>query len=211
MKLYLRFNVGYRHDEFTLRVFPGVFHPGIYFSTGCLYNFIKSNELRNRSFLELGCGAGLISMLAFRMGANVTAVDVDPLAVKNTSSNFATNFNTATGYTIIQSDLFLNLSEKKFDIITINPPYFFKKVEANSQYAWYCGENGEYFEKLFTGLPHHIYPESSIWMILADNCDRDRISAIAAAHGFVMNVVSEKKIKWEMNYIYEILPVKHSF
>lgn len=203
---YLRFEVKYRYDGFTLRVFPGVFHPGFYFSTRYLYNFLKKLPLQNKRFLELGCGAGLISMLAHRAGALVTAVDLDPLAIKNTQINFTANFKNADSATVLQSDLFQNLGNQKFDTITINPPYFFKKVEVNRQLAWYCGENGEYFQRLFAGLPNHTLPDAQVWIVLADNCDFARINAIAATAGFVLVKADERKIKWEMNYIYEVKP-----
>jgi 2-polyprenyl-6-hydroxyphenyl methylase/3-demethylubiquinone-9 3-methyltransferase len=38
--------------------------------------------LRDRSFLDLGCGSGLFSLTAYRMGARVTSVDIDPDSVK---------------------------------------------------------------------------------------------------------------------------------
>jgi len=204
--LYLRFNVKYSYDGFRLKIFSGVFHPGLFFSTSYLYNFLKSKKLEQKEFLEIGCGSGIISMMAHRNGAIVTAIDADPLAVKNTLENFATNFSSSERVTILQSDLFQHLTIKRFDVIAINPPYFFKKVEVNRQLAWYCGENGEYFQRLFAGLPNHTLPDAQVWIVLADNCDFARINAIAATAGFVLVKADERKIKWEMNYIYEVKP-----
>lgn len=208
---YLRFNVKYAFDGFRLRIFSGVFHPGFFFSTTFLYSFLKGKELKNKAFLEIGCGSGLISMLAFRLGANVTAIDVDPLAVKNTKSNFEDNFGKTHKASIIESNLFQHLADMKFDVIAINPPYFFKNVEVNSQLAWYCGENGEYFQKLFAEIAGHLHPSASVWMVLAENCEIEKINLLAKTNGCSMQMVQQKKIKWEVNYIYQIKPEKVSY
>ena len=38
--------------------------------------------LRGKSFLDLGCGSGLFSLAAYRLGAAVTSVDLDPESVR---------------------------------------------------------------------------------------------------------------------------------
>ena len=43
-----------------------------------------------------------------------------------------------------------------FDVIVINPPYFFKHVLNPSQYAWYCGNEGEFFVSLFSQLINYV-------------------------------------------------------
>jgi 2-polyprenyl-6-hydroxyphenyl methylase/3-demethylubiquinone-9 3-methyltransferase len=48
------------------------------------------NGLENKSFLDIGCGSGLSSLAAYKMGAaSITSVDIDPLNINNT--NFLKN------------------------------------------------------------------------------------------------------------------------
>jgi ribosomal protein L11 methylase PrmA len=48
------------------------------------------NGLENKSFLDIGCGSGLSSLAAYKMGAcSITSVDIDPLNIENT--NFLKN------------------------------------------------------------------------------------------------------------------------
>src|SRR5690606_25215055 len=78
LKLYLRTEPTVNYDGFRLKVLRGVFHPTLYFSTTYLYWFLSGLNLNGTKFLELGCGSGLLSMLALRKGANVTCVDLNP-------------------------------------------------------------------------------------------------------------------------------------
>lgn len=204
IQFYLRFNVGYNYDGFKLRVLPGVFHPGFFFSTTFFYRFLKQLALKDKTLLEVGSGSGLLSLLAFRQGAHVTAIDKDSLAVENTRLNLKKNFKLFDNFHVLKSDLFQNLSIQTFDFIIINPPYFFKAVETNTQLAWNCGKNGEYFEGLFENINGYLNSNSEVYMVLAENCDIERIKLIAKKHGYILNVAAKEKIKWETNFIYKI-------
>lgn len=204
LKFYLSFPVGYNYDGFKLKILPGVFHPGFFFSTKFLYSYLNKILLEEKKVLEIGCGSGLLSLLAARKGAKVTAIDKNELAVKNTMLNFEYNFKTTNKAAIIQSDLFSNLSDQSFDIILINPPYFFKPVTAAENLAWNAGNKGEYFEALFSKLFNFVAPTGQVLMVLADNCDIPRIKNIAERNKICFKLVDEKKIKWETNYIFQL-------
>lgn len=204
LQIYLRFNTHTSTDGFKLKIVKGVFHPGFFFSSKYLYTFIAKQELKDLNFLELGCGSGILSLLALRKGARVTSVDVDVRAVNNTLVNLKANFKDDSGMQVLQSDLFDSLSNQHFDFIVINPPYFFKKVESENQLAWNCGENGDYFEKLFGQIAKFAHSQTRIYMVLADNCEIDRIKRIAQKHRVVFTLAESKKIKWETNYIFSL-------
>ena len=46
-----------------------------------LKEFLSVNSLENKTFLDIGCGSGLSSLVARRLGANVTSFDFDPQSV----------------------------------------------------------------------------------------------------------------------------------
>ena len=132
-------------------------------------------------------------------------VDVQELAVKNTQVNFQKNKkHLPSDLTVILSDMFDNVPPGYFDFIVINPPYYFADVNYETQKAWFCGKNGEYFHKLFSQLHERIREETNIFMVLAENCDIQRIKEIAEAKGFVLTLSLEKKLWWETNYIFKI-------
>jgi len=203
--VYLKSDSNITFDDFKLKILKDVFHPKLFFSSRYFYDFLKTKDLSGKLFLEIGCGSGILSLLAFNKSAKVTSTDVDPKAIENTALNFRTNFkDTFKEVEVIQSDVFSNVAQKKFDVVVVNPPYYFKKIDVNKQLAWYCGENGEYFEKFFSTLQFYIHPTSAVYMILADTAEIERIKSIAQKHNIVFSVADERQIKFEKNYIFQL-------
>jgi release factor glutamine methyltransferase len=80
---------------------------------------------------------------------------------------------------IIESDLFDKLPQQAVDFVVINPPYYPKNPLNDSERAWYCGAEFEYFEKLFSQLNNHIQSSTIVLMSLSEDCDIQKISKIA--------------------------------
>ena len=191
----------YNSDGIHLIVPPEVFHPGFFFTTKVLLNYIKQLPLKGKTFLEPGCGSGLISIYAAKRQAIVTSTDINTTAIEFVKSNAIKN---GVGLTIIESDLFQNIPGQQFDIIAINPPFFKRRPQTAKEYAWFCGENGEYFTALFKGLDAYIHRESQIIMVLFDGCDIEMIENIAAEYGFNLQCVQTRKNLLEKDFIYKI-------
>jgi release factor glutamine methyltransferase len=199
---YLRKERTYTYQGITVKVFPGVFHPGLFYSTKFLIDYLIVQSIRNKSLLELGCGTGLISIACAKLGATVTASDLSSTALKNAANNF--QMNTVTIETI-QSDLFENFGDKIFDWIIINPPYYSKNPSNESELAWNCGEHFEYFEKLFKNLHHHIHFETNVIMVLTLGCDLKNIFLVAHNHGFEFELIEERNVIFDgKDFLYRI-------
>jgi release factor glutamine methyltransferase len=69
--------------------------------------------------LEVGCGAGFVSLAAARRGAAVTCTDANPHAVALARHNGKQN---ALRVEVVEGDLLAGL-EGPFDIVAFNPPY----------------------------------------------------------------------------------------
>jgi len=202
--IYLKKNRQTRVGTFSILVYDGVFHPQFFFSTKYFFEFLSLQEIKSQKALEIGSGTGILSLLAYQMGAETTAIDVDVNAVRNTEINFENTFGKQHQAKIYQSNLFENVPNQKFDLILINPPYFFKKIIDPKEFAWHCGEDGEYFERLFAGISAYIHNNSKIYMVLAENCDIKRIERMAYKNDLVLIKKHEKKIYWERNFIFLI-------
>lgn len=199
---YLSRTRGYRYQNIRLQIYPGVFHPGLFFSTKVLLNYLASQSIKGSTVLELGAGSGLIAIYCAQQEARVTASDVNPVALKNIAANADANH---VDVEIIASDLFDNLSPSSFSWIIINPPYYPKNVAKDSELAWYCGENFEYFEKLFTQLKSAFLYHQKIIMVLSEDCNIARIKTIAASQNIVLKNIYQQQLAGERNYIFQLV------
>ena len=192
----------YTYKNIHLIIPPSVFHPRFFFSTKILLKYISQLDLQEKSLLELGAGSGLISIYAAKKNAIVTATDINPVAIEYLRKNQAPN---NVRLNIISSDIFQSIPPQSFDIIAINPPYYKKNPKSVAEYAWYCGENGEYFQKLFSSLKQYTHSDSIVLIILSEDCDIQMITQLAFGNHFNMHIVCERKIVWEKNFIYQIM------
>lgn len=191
----------YRYKNIRLDISPEVFHPGFFFSTQLLLQYITHLPLKGLSLLELGCGSGLISIVAAKKGAKVMATDINPTAIDFLRRNAGLN---NVELNILQSDLFQDVPRQAFDLVAINPPYYRKAPRTPREHAWYCGENGEYFNELFAHLGDYMHADSRVLMVLFEGCDMEMILAKAVQNGFRLNPLSRKKNLLEVNYIFGI-------
>ncbi|NOQ71743.1 MAG: methyltransferase [Crocinitomix sp.] len=192
----------YRYKGIKGIVHPGVFFPQFTISTKMLLQFLEVKELKGQQFLELGCGTGLVSVMAAQRGANVTASDINPAAIENAKDNAKRN---AVKIQTILSDLFTEIPTQIFDTVIINPPYYPKDPKNRAEEAWFCGSAFEYFEKLFPALPQYFNADSEVFMILSEDCEFERIKAIAAKSQLTFSTVLQKK-KWgEVSFIYRLV------
>lgn len=189
---YIRKERVYVHAGLRLAVPPGVFHPGVFFSTPVFISFLQKNDFQRKKVLDVGTGSGLLALFAARRGAMVTALDVNPLAVETARRNAVAN---SLAITVVESDLFTNLPAQAFDIILINPPYFPANPRDAADRAFFTGENWEYFDQLFHQLPACLNPGTQVWMILSDKCNIEKIAGIAAINDFRLATIFERK-KW---------------
>ena len=191
----------YQYGEIEVLVHPDVFPPHLTLSTKILLDFMSSMELQKKRFLELGCGSGIISLYASKKGAKVTATDINPTALiylQKAADKHKLSLE------IIHSDLFEKLQNHYFDCIFINPPYYPRKAKTIKEQAWFCGEDFNYFKQLFQQLPKYIEDNTDIYMILSEDCQIATIKEIAANYGSFLELIHEKKVAAEMNYIFKI-------
>ena len=203
LEKYLSKTRTYQYEDIRLEVAPEVFHPGFFFSTHVLLKYLKKLPLQNQHFLELGCGSGLISIYAAKKGAIVTATDINKIALQFLARN--SRFNN-TALRIIESDLFRDIPEQPFDIIAINPPYYKKQPRSDRDYAWHCGENGEFFGSMFRDLGRYVHSQTEVCMVLFEGCDMEMIGNQASKYGFELQCIHAHENLLEKNFVFKIIP-----
>lgn len=168
---------------------------------------MNEQPLDGRSLLELGCGTGLISITTAKSGANVTASDLSLKALENTKFN--ANLNKVF-IKIAYSDLFDNIDKFQFDWIVINPPYYARKPETEPDLAWYCGENFEYFRKLFSSLKNYMHATSEVIIVLTKGADVGTIEKIAEENNYKLELLKENAVFFdEKDFLFRVVKISN--
>lgn len=106
--------------KFNLLVLPDVFSPK-YFTDSLWFAERLPAIVRDASFLEIGCGTGIVSLYCAAAGATVTATDINRQAVINTIRNAK---KVGFPITVREGDLFKALfPREKFDFMFWNHPF----------------------------------------------------------------------------------------
>ena len=200
-RLYLSKKRWYHYDGLKVCIYPSVFHPGLLLSTKLLLNFIKNEDIKGRKILELGAGSGLISLWLCRAGAICFASDINPESLRSIRESCVEN---DLSLQTIHSDLFDRIDENSFDYILINPPFYPKKPNDNREAAFFCGEDFQYFEKLFSQLPSFLLPGNQSFMILSDDVEIETIGLIATHHSLRLTEKTSFSKMGEKHTIYRI-------
>lgn len=205
-KLYSTKTRNYNFGELKLKILPGVFHPGFFFSTKFLISYLDNFELKDKRVLELGAGSGMISVYCSKKGADIYASDISLSAIENIRINASLN-NCLIN--VVHSDLFDSIPGNKFDFIVINPPYFPENPKSESEYAWFCGREFQYYEKLFKQIPEYLSTSTVAVMVLSEDCDIIKIKSLADKNKIEMKLIETKKFFGEKNFIFQLHQIKN--
>ncbi len=125
------------------------------------------NVHEGERILDMGCGCGLIGILAAKQGAKVVCVDINPHALELTKKNAELN---NVVLEIVHSDLFDNLRNFCFDKIFFNPPYVpcEEQVLEPVELAWNGGEDGNALIKRFLNeFPRYLERNGKVYIVLS--------------------------------------------
>ncbi|SMF46825.1 16S rRNA (guanine1207-N2)-methyltransferase [Paenibacillus barengoltzii] len=101
--------------------------------------------------LDVGCGYGPIGLVAARLAAkgHVTMIDVNSRAVELAKENAAANG--VNNITVLESDLFSALDDRKFDVVLTNPPIRAGKATVHA---------------IFEGAYERLRSGGSLWVVI---------------------------------------------
>ena len=112
------------HTDFPKAKFEIIIEPNMAFGTGnhettsMMVETILENNMEQKNVLDMGCGTGILGILASMKGAkNVTAIDIDEWSFNGSNENAA--LNNIHNMTVKQGDA-SSLGDEKFDIILAN-------------------------------------------------------------------------------------------
>lgn len=185
-----------------LVVFPEVFHPALFLSTPLLLDAIEQFELKADSpILDLGTGSGVCAIFAALKGAQVTATDISPIAVRCARANVIIN-GLEDRVRVLEGDLFEPVHQQRFDLVIFNPPFYEGKPRDWNEYAW-RGEN--VLHRLIQGLSAHVNPKGRALLSVSTELDLPAIKKELQETGFETRQVRKRRIPGETLYVYECM------
>lgn len=152
-----------------MRVEPDVFDPSRHFSSGILSRVVRELDLQGRRLLDMGTGTGIVGITAAQRGARVTAVDVNPAAVRIAAAN-AQEHGVTISMQVLESDLFVRVPRHAaFDWIVFNPPFFSRAAVSAADAAYCAGEHYDTIARFLAKAKPFLAPGGCILLILSSD------------------------------------------
>lgn len=145
--------------EHTIRIDPKMsFGTGHHETTRLVVRHLQSLDLLNKNVLDMGCGTGVLGILASRLGAaHVLGIDIDPWSYENVAEN--SSLNGVENMETLLGDVSV-IPDVKYDVIlaNINRNVLLQDVPAYSRHlkpggllvsSGYYRRDGELIETTF--------------------------------------------------------------
>lgn len=184
-----------KYDQFDVQVAPGVYPPSE--DSHLLLDAVEFKA--DDDVLDLGCGVGLISLMALSVVSSVVSIDLSLEAVRNTQENLRRN-GFAQQANVIQSDLLGALnSDVRFSVIAFNPPYLpAEDNHSDLDHALIGGEEGtETTLRFLDQAINHLKPDGRIYLVASSLANEERISKRMVSLGLTVECVAEQKMFFE--------------
>lgn len=144
--------------------------------------------------LDVCTGSGVIAIFSAYKGARkVVALDINPVAVKNTQVNaHLHNFDSVIEARL--SDVLDALSpDEQFDVVTMNPP--FRNLPAKDYVeATQWDTDLMVHKKFFVSIGRHLKPQGRIYLSQASFGARTEMYALAEAAGFQVKLIGLRSL-----------------
>jgi release factor glutamine methyltransferase len=148
--------------------------------------------------LDLGSGSGAAGVVAAKRGAHVTAVDINPAAVRCTGINALLN---DVAIDIRQGDLFAPVHDERFDVVLFNPPYYRGVPTDALDHAW---RSPDIIERFSAELTDHLRPDGHALLVLSSDGEQTAFLQALERNGFSHQPVAERDFLNEQMTVYRI-------
>jgi release factor glutamine methyltransferase len=188
MRRRLRRTVLERVDGVPLVVLPEVLNPRVFRTGAWLARAIPPAPGAGCRALDMGTGSGIGAVFAARRGYRVTAVDINPHAVRCARANALLN-GVEAQVEVREGDLFAPVAGERFDLVLFNPPFFPGPPRDPLDAAW---RSQDVIERFSAGLPGALAPGGRALLLLSSAGDADRKLAAHAPAELDLATVSRR-------------------
>jgi HemK-related putative methylase len=181
-------------DGVPLVVLPQVFNP-VLFRTGEILARTVASSLfaapdgEGRA-LDLGTGSGAGAVFEARRGFRVTAVDLNPQAVRCARVNALLN-HLEDRIEVREGDLFAPVAGERFDLVYFNPPFFRCAPRDRLDLAW---RGTDVLERFAAGLPEALTERGTALLCLSTDGDGEALLADLRCGGFSIETAARKDL-----------------
>lgn len=143
--------------------------------------------------LDMGCGSCILAEAAAKKTKNVTAVDINPEAVRLAKKK---------GFKAIQSDLFENITGR-FNLVIFNPPYLpeDKDEDIESRLVTTGGKKGnETLKRFLEQAREHMALDGNILLVVSSLTPNAEV--LFRENGFEFKLLETKNIFFEKLIVY---------
>ncbi len=176
----------------TVRVNKDVFSPDPEMTNSSLVLLKSLPDLEGKSVLDIGTGCGVLAVYAALNGASrVTAVDISPNAVANTSENVK-RLGLENVVEVVQTNLFDGLTQR-YDLIVANLPIL------GAVWNDLTGPVSKVYERFLTEYDQYLqHPSGRVLMGFASFGDLDTILGMISNAPHLVSKFSESKfgVEW---------------
>ena len=194
-------------DGVPIVVWPDVLNPVVFRSGELFGRAIQSEAFAapragaaEPRALDLGTGSGICAIFAARRGFRVTAVDLNPEAVRCARVNVLLN-RLDERVEVLQGDLFEPLGGRRFDLIFFNPPFYRGEPKSLFDMAWRATD---VFERFAGGLDNALALGGRALILLSTDGDAKGMLAALDRNAFRVNAALRRNYGNEIMTIYAV-------
>ena len=184
-----------RVEDLDFRVDSGVYAPAE--DSFLLMDAIDFD--RDDVFLDVGCGAGLLTLGAARIARRVVATDISLKAARNTLRNLKRN-GLDLPCSVMQSDLLDSIPPAVlFSVIAFNPPYLpYDGTTTDMDHALLGGVKGtELAERFIQQAVRYLQKEGSIFVVSSSLANIKDLQNVMVNCGLDIEIVASLSIFFE--------------
>jgi len=175
-------------------------YPGVYEPAEDSYLLLSALQAcREDRVLEIGCGTGIIALHCAKIGAYVTASDINPKAVDCARTNADRN---RLNLRVVESDL-LEKIEGSYNLIVFNPPYL--PENGINDIQWTGGQSGiEIIVRFLEQSKGHLARDGRIIIIGSSLCNLEKFKKAAKKLGYESKILKKEELFFESLFVYEL-------
>lgn len=161
---------------------------------------VLAEARRGEQVLDMGTGSGVNAVLAASRGADVVAVDVNPLAIEAARVNAQVN-GVADKVEVRHSDVFSDVAGT-FDLIVFDPPFRWFRPRDLLETAM-TDEGYQAMTRFFRQARSHLSPGGRMLIFFGTSGDLGYLQQLLAEEHFDAEVVASEKLAkdgWTVDY-----------